>query len=182
MSENVKLARVALVVIKLRIDGENHLLMRRDSHWEDVNFIGGHEEPEDRSNLENTARRELLEEVPFFKTIKAFRLAPLTKEFEHGPVFSRSAGCPVKYTLRFFLLEFTEQPEHTLLNRLLTDETLNLLISSRELSENCYRMTSLIAVLDLALNQGFNNIPLSWPYDIGNCYLTAEPRSQALTG
>jgi 8-oxo-dGTP pyrophosphatase MutT (NUDIX family) len=70
--EDVKLARVALVVIKLKIDGENHLVMRRDSHWEDVNFIGGHEEPQDRSRLENTARRELLEEVPLFRTIKTF--------------------------------------------------------------------------------------------------------------
>jgi 8-oxo-dGTP pyrophosphatase MutT (NUDIX family) len=172
--ENVKLARVALVVIKLRIDGENHLLMRRDLHWQDVNFIGGHEEPEDRSKLENTARRELLEEVPLFRTINTFRLAPLTDEFEHGPVFSRSAQCPVKYTLRFFLLEFTEQPGHTLLNKVLSDETLNLLISSSDLSENRYHMTSLIAVLDLALNQGFNNIPLSWPYDIRNCYLMAD--------
>jgi 8-oxo-dGTP pyrophosphatase MutT (NUDIX family) len=172
--ENVKLARVALVVIKLRIDGENHLLMRRDSQWEDINFIGGHEESEDRSKLENTARRELLEEVPLFRTIKTFRLTPLTDEFEHGPVFSRSSRCLVKYTLQFFLVEFTELPEHTLLNKLLSDETLNLLVSSRDLSENCYRMTSLIAVLDDALNQRFNNIPLSWPYDIGSCYLTAD--------
>jgi len=110
----VKLSRCAFVVIKLQFEGESYYLMRQDLDWKDVTFIGGHVSKKDNGYIIRGARRELLEEVPALRTFKYFELRSLTDNIPHGPVYSPSAGCQVKYNLRFFLLKFTASPKPVL--------------------------------------------------------------------
>jgi len=166
MTKSLKGSRCAFVVIKFRIEGEDHLLMRRDPDWKDINFIGGHERPQDGRSLGRAARRELLEEVPALRTFNSFELVPLTEEISHGPIFSRSAGCQVKYVLRFFMLRFIDNPKP--LFEALGPRTLNILVNESDLLiRHRSGISGLVNVLDSTLRGGLRAIPYSWPEDLG---------------
>ena len=165
MSNQPKISKCTFVIIKLKISNEEWFIMRRDSRWKDLNFIGGHEGPQDRGNRKKTAKRELLEEIPALRKIKSYQLEPLTAEIEHGPIFSRSARCQVKYLLQFYLLKFKDHPY--ILLESLRGRTLNIMINQRELiSKRKHRISRLVEVLDDALTNGFNSIPYSWNEDL----------------
>ncbi len=166
MNQPVKKSRCAFVVIKLRVDGKIYFLMRQDAQWQDLNFIGGHEEARDGASLKEAARRELLEEVPYLRSAKSFELAPLTSQFVHGPVYSRSAGCDVEYDLQFFSVKFETTPEHLL--KSLGPRSANKLICQDDLLvPSSYRVSRLVQVLSDKLVEGLEAIPCSWPEDVG---------------
>ncbi len=166
MNQPVKKSRCAFVVIKLRIDGKIYFLMRQDARWKDLNFIGGHERARDAANLRRAARRELLEEVPSLRSARSFELAPLTSQFVHGPVYSRSAGCEVEYELQFFLAKFGTAPER-LLESLGRRSANELVCQDELLRPSSYRVSKLVQVLSDKLREGLQAIPFSWPEDVG---------------
>jgi hypothetical protein len=178
MSDDIKTSRCAFVILKFRINDEDVFLMRRDADWNDVNFIGGHELPQDRGKLKNAARRELLEEVPALRRFNRFHLTPLTSEFSYGPVFSHSAKCNVKYQLRFFLLEFTEDPKP--LFETLAGRTQNILVSERNFSSAEYRPSALMEELERVLGGNIQEVPYSWPKDLSRSLSNSKflPRVQ----
>lgn len=166
MNHPVKKSRCAFVVIKLRVAGKTCFLMRQDTRWNDLNFIGGHEKARDAASLKTVARRELLEEVPYLRSAKSFELAPLTTQFVHGPVYSRSAGCDVEYELQFFCVKFETTPEHLLES--LGPRSANKLVCQDDLIlPSSYRVSKLVQVLSDKLREGFDAIPFSWPEDVG---------------
>ena len=166
MNQRVKKSRCGFVVIKLRVDGKICFLMRQDARWKDLNFIGGHEKARDAANLRRAARRELLEEVPYLRSATSFELAPLTGEFVHGPVYSRSAGCEVEYELQFFLVKFGTTPER--LVESLGPRSANELVCQDDLLvPSGYRVSGLVQVLSDKLRNGLQAVPFSWPEDVG---------------
>jgi hypothetical protein len=165
MGNEPKISKCTFVIIKFNISGKEWYVMRRDNHWKDVNFIGGHEIVLDKGSRKRTAKRELLEEVPAFRKLKAYKLSPLTQEMEYGPIYSRSAGCKVQYLIQFFLLSFIHQPDT--LFKALRGRTLNILLSQSELiDQNVHRISGLVRVLANALPDGLNSIPYSWHKDL----------------
>src|SRR5882672_9052579 len=124
-------SRVGFVVIKLHVGGTAYFLMRLNSKWKDVNFIGGHAKTRDLENLATTARRELWEEVPSIRTYTSLELMPLTKEVHYGPIRSRSRGEDVEYELQFFLLKFDHPPQ--LLVEALSLRSKNVWVTQEEL-------------------------------------------------
>ena len=165
MNKTLRKSRCGFVIIKLKIEGEVYFLMREDSDWKDINFIGGHEEKRDRG-LIGAARRELLEEIPVLRPVKSFELMPLTSEINHGPVLSLSAKCQVDYVLQFFLLRLMANTE--LLFEGVSKRSPNLFVSEKDLLlGDFYRVSSLVNVLDKTLSDGLSSIPYSWPEDLG---------------
>jgi hypothetical protein len=63
VSDNLRISRGGFVVIKLIINSDVFLLLRKNPKWDDLNLIGGHEKDRDRGSLLKTALRELWEEV-----------------------------------------------------------------------------------------------------------------------
>jgi len=166
MSAIPKQSRIGLAVIKLTIDGERAFLMRRDHRWNDVSFVGGHEQPRDNSSLLRAARRELLEEVPAFRMFKAFELTPLTNEVTHGPIYSASAKAQVKYALQFFHVQFLSNP--TPIIETLGLRTANALMREGDLrSERPFRVAEWVRILDRVFENGLSGVPLSWREDLG---------------
>ena len=166
MNQRIKKSRCGFVVIKLRVCGKVCFLMRQNARWNDLNFIGGHEKACDGASLRKAARRELLEEVPYLRSNRSFELAPLTTQFVHGPVYSRSAGCDVEYELQFFCVEFETSPEHLLES--LGPRSANKLVCQDDLLlPRSYRTSKLVQVLSDKLSDGLQAIPFSWPEDVG---------------
>ncbi len=165
--EELKLSRCAFVVMKLRFKENDYFLMRRDPDWKDINFLGGHTNERDRGKLEKTARRELLEEVPSLRSFAQIDLVPLTDQIAHGPVYSPSARCLVKYELQFFLLRFGESPK-TILESL-GPRTLNILVRQDDLMvPRKHKVAELTNVLANSIVGGLPSIPHSWPEDLGH--------------
>src|SRR6476660_8760636 len=131
MAVGMRISRGGFVIIKLLIDDEVCLLLRKNPKWKDVNLIGGHEKDRDQGNLEKTALRELWEEVPSIRSMSDFSLVPLTTESKYGPVFSRSVGQDTVYLVQYFLLRIARDPSSLLDN--LGLRTRNVLVSQSDL-------------------------------------------------
>ena len=167
MSRTVKKSRCAFVVIKLMIEGETFLLMRRDRKWGDLNHLGGHERPQDSGKLSRAARRELLEEMPPLRAGKSFELVPVTGQISYGPIESRSAGCQVEYELQFFLVKFTTHPRAIF--EALGRRSDNVFIREDELlAPTTHKVSGLVGVLNSGLEGGLGSLPYSWPDDVGS--------------
>jgi hypothetical protein len=166
MSGPIKQSRLGFVVIKLLLDGESHLLMRKNLTWNDISFIGGHEEPRDGGSLLRTARRELLEEVPALRSSRAWDLLAISENLSLGPVYSQSAACDVQYTMSFFMLCFHSSP-HQMLESI-GGRSLNVLARTRDLADgNKYRVSKLFEQLNNSYPGGVESIPYSWADDLG---------------
>lgn len=166
MKELPSTSRCAFVIIKIKANDEDNFFMRRDPSWQDINFIGGHDLPQDRRDFQRTAKRELLEEVPALRLFKSFKLESLTPEVSHGPIYSLSARRQMQYVLRFFLLQFTRDPSSFFQG--FQGKTQNILVSSRNIREHFFQMSGLVQVLEQSLSGGLEAIPYSWPVDLGN--------------
>ncbi|MGH8627904.1 MAG: NUDIX domain-containing protein, partial [Gammaproteobacteria bacterium] len=161
-----KRSHCAFVVVKLRIEGGDYLLMRRDPDWRDISFLGGHASERDRGKLERTARRELLEELPALRSLAHMDLKPLTEEFTYGPVYSPSAKSQVLYHLRFFSLVFGENPGPIVES--LGTRTPNTLIRQADLSgPSRHKVAALVGVLAHRIDGGLASLPYSWSKDLG---------------
>ena len=164
MDKGFRISRCVFVVVKLHLDGEDYVLMRQNTRWKDLNFIGGHVEDKDARNFERAAKRELLEEVPPFRGIP-FKLQPLTDKITHGPVDSRSAGCMVEYELQFYLMKFLSDPSAELSR--IGPRSKNLFVKQRDiLASHGFRISELLGVLDKSLSGGLKSLPHSWSEDI----------------
>jgi hypothetical protein len=160
MSDEVRTSRGGFVVIKLLVDDEVCLLLRKNAKWKDVNLIGGHIKDRDQGNLEKTALRELWEEVPSIRNMSGLALAPLTQEVKYGPVFSRSVGLQTVYFVQYFLLRITGDPAFLLEN--LGARTRNVLVSQTSLIMNAsHKVSGLVSFLDQLLPDGIRSISLS---------------------
>jgi 8-oxo-dGTP pyrophosphatase MutT (NUDIX family) len=160
-----KESQVALVVIKLKVQGQPCFLMRKNRKWEDISFIGGHVEDRDAGSFERSAYRELLEEVPPLRVNRDFNLTSLTSQIRYGPVYSRSANTTVNYDLQFFLVVFRNSPEIAIAS--LGQRSLNVLLTENELLKpSLYRIAALVEVLNTQHKGGLSAIPYSWPGDI----------------
>jgi len=161
----MKKSNCAFVVIKLKIGGEEWLIMRKNQHWKDINFVGGHQKSIDKGNNLRTAKRELQEEIPALRTFKNYKLEKLTNNIEYGPVESKSARSKVEYNLQFYLVRFIESPNF--LCKSLNNKSANILISLKEIkSKNKFRISGLADLLNLNFPGGLESIPLSWPNDL----------------
>jgi hypothetical protein len=164
MKELPNTSRCAFVIIKIKANDEDNFFMRRDPSWQDINFIGGHDQPQDRGDFKRTAKRELLEEVSALRLFKSFKLELLTSEVPYGPIYSLSARRQMQYVLSFFLLQFTEDPSSFFKG--FQGKTQNILVSSRNIREHFYQMSGLVQVLEHSLSGGLEAIPYSWPVDL----------------
>jgi 8-oxo-dGTP pyrophosphatase MutT (NUDIX family) len=134
MSAEIRTSRGGFVVIKLLVDDEVCLLLRKNPKWKDLNLVGGHEKPRDQGDLEKTALREMWEEVPSVRTMSNLSLEPLGNEAKYGPVFSRSVGVETLYMVRYFLLRISGNPSHLL--DALGAKTRNILVGQSDLLQN----------------------------------------------
>ncbi len=166
MNEKVRTTRCGFIVIRVRVDSEDYVLMRRNPDWQDVNFIGGHEKDRDRGNLETTVRRELLEEVPVLRTFRSFEIAPITDLVTYGPVHSRSANRQTEYVLQFFRLKFLSPPI-PLIESLGAKSNNRFVRLTHMISKQRPRVSNLACTLHEMLDSGLQAIPLSWPDDLG---------------
>ncbi|MCR6736250.1 MAG: NUDIX hydrolase [Afipia sp.] len=165
MSNDLRISRGGFVVIKLFVDGEICLLLRRNSKWKDLNLIGGHEKDRDQTNLEKTALRELWEEVPSIRAMSNFTLEPLGDLTQYGPIYSRSVGTETLYVLQYFLLKIGGDPTALLEN--LGAKTRNVLVSQSEILQNgSGRISGLALFLDKFLPGGIRGIPMSSPVNL----------------
>jgi 8-oxo-dGTP pyrophosphatase MutT (NUDIX family) len=159
-------SRVGFVVIKLHVGTTAYFLMRLNSKWKDVNFIGGHEKMRDSENLATTARRELWEEVPSIRSYPSLELLPLSGEVHYGPINSPSRGEDVEYELQFFLLKFDHAPQ--LLVEALSLRSKNVWVTQEELIEpGKFRVSGLAKLLDQVVPGGLAAIPYSSETDLG---------------
>jgi hypothetical protein len=165
MNEFDKKSRCGFVVIRFRVAGEAFLLMRKDRQWQDWNFIGGHEKPEDTNDLMKAARRELLEEVPPLRGKSDFTLERLGPQIEYGPIQSRSSGMRVMYEVEFFQLIFTKDPSGLI--GAISDRSANKLVREEDLLlQRGIRASGLVSVLDRAIDGGVRSLDCSWPNDL----------------
>jgi 8-oxo-dGTP pyrophosphatase MutT (NUDIX family) len=165
MSQAMRVSRGGFVVIKLLVDGEICLLLRKNPKWKDLNLIGGHEKTRDGESLAKTALRELWEEVPSVRKNTSFSLRELTDELEYGPVVSRSVGEETLYLIQYFLFQLDDEPTFLLEN--LGARTRNVLVSESDLlGDQSGRISGLVWFLDRIYLGGLKSIPLSSPINI----------------
>lgn len=168
-------SRVGFVVIKLRVGETVFYLMRVNSKWKDINFIGGHDKRRDSGNLMSTARRELWEEVPSLRGYPRLNLEALSGVVRYGPVLSRSKGDQVEYEVQFFLLKIDQSP--AALVELLSSRTRNVWVSEEELAHpGKYRLSSLVKLLDRVVPGGIRNIPFSSATNMSDWRSYFEPQ------
>jgi 8-oxo-dGTP pyrophosphatase MutT (NUDIX family) len=154
--------RCAFIVCRIKRSGEAYVVLVRDERWGDLTLIGGHEEPADRRNLDNTARREAMEELGSACASGRIKLVPLTKEIGFGPTWSKSAEVYKSYRFKFYGMEFEKGP---VLKDGLNEAGLVLkLVKQREL-ENERQLSNVVKVFLKAFRHKIHEIPLSWDED-----------------
>ncbi|MCB9653811.1 MAG: NUDIX hydrolase [Deltaproteobacteria bacterium] len=107
---------LALVVIRLQIASEPHLLLIRDEKWGDWTLVGGHVETHERKDWSRAAIRECNEELAPLRFGEDFVLLPLLNHpLQWGPIKSKSAkGELTQYTAQLFTLRFLKPPSDCL--------------------------------------------------------------------
>jgi ADP-ribose pyrophosphatase YjhB (NUDIX family) len=166
MNTEAQTSRCGFVVIKFRIRGESHYLMRKNLKWRDISFVGGHINERDNESLMRAARRELLEEVPSLRTQKSIKLVPLVDQVAYGPIYSPSAKQNRDYCFAFFLVEFGTNPLNAL--EQVGHRSLNVLVAERELLDpKKYVVAGLVQLLHETQKGGLQSIPYSWDEDLG---------------
>ena len=177
MATELRVSRCGFVVIKLLVDDNICLLLRRNPKWKDFNLVGGHEKDRDQGDLARTALRELWEEVPSVRTMSNISLEPLGGEAKYGPVFSRSGGAPTLYLVRYFLLRIAGEPAHLLDN--LGPRTRNVLVTQSDLLQNSSgRISGLAMFLNEFLPGGIQGISLSSPINVRSSGRWSRPLGQ----
>lgn len=109
---HVRQSDLALVVVRIDVDGTPHWLLRRHPKWGDWSLVGGHVESDEVGDWMLTATREANEELAPLQSGIDFELAPLVEDVSSwGPVASRSAeGAMTNYRVRWFQARFLRDP------------------------------------------------------------------------
>lgn len=107
---------LALVLVRLKIKSEFHIVLARHEKWNDWTLIGGHVESNERNDWARAAVRECNEELAPLEFGRDFILLPLLDQpLRWGPIESKSAGNePTIYTAQLFALRFLKAPEECL--------------------------------------------------------------------
>jgi 8-oxo-dGTP pyrophosphatase MutT (NUDIX family) len=105
-------SNLALVLIRIEINDEPHLLLIRDQKWNDWTLVGGHVEPHEQNDWAFAAARECNEELAPLRYGRDFILVPLFIEpMRWGPIPSKSAdGELTTYAAQVFALRFLATP------------------------------------------------------------------------
>ena len=105
-------SELALILIRLRINGDPCHLLIKHKKWDDWTFVGGHVEADERNDWARAAVRECNEELAPLRFGHDFTLLPLLDQpLRWGPVASKSAANePTIYTAQLFALRFLRSP------------------------------------------------------------------------
>lgn len=103
---------LALVLIRLTVKSEPHMLLVRHEKWNDWSLIGGHVESHEKNDWARAAVRECNEELAPLRFGQDFILIPLLEQpVSWGPTKSKSAdGELTTYTAQLFALKFLKSP------------------------------------------------------------------------
>ena len=161
----MRTSKVAYVVVRLAIGGDEYFLMRVHEKWGDWSLVGGHLEPREAEADDwlGAARRESEEELVPLRNGSDFTLEQLSVGLTSwGPQESRSAGGALtNYEAAWFVLRFVHDPVRSL-ERLRKNEFMlvdrRLVLAPRNDTE----VTSLLKRLDGLLDGGIGAVPLSW--------------------
>lgn len=161
-------SRCAFVVIKLKIDGKDYFVLRRDKDWNDLNLIGGHQEEKDNGRFKRTARREMFEELSALRGKAQVALQPITERISYGPVWSQSAKCESLYHLVFFLAQLETDP--SVLEKTISAQSMNFLVDSESLKNAIKRrdVSAFLRLLESEIPGGLEAIPYSLDRDLGD--------------
>ena len=164
---NCRQTRCAFVVIKLKIHNKDYFILRRDKDWNDLNLIGGHQEPKDNGKFERTAKREMFEELSALRGKADVELKPITDLIRYGPVWSQSAKCESLYQLMFYLAQLDTKP--SVLEKTLAARSMNFLVDSASLKSAIERkdVSAFLELLESDIPGGLEAIPYSWDSDLG---------------
>jgi ADP-ribose pyrophosphatase YjhB (NUDIX family) len=176
-TEGVRHSRVAYVLAKLKVRGEEYLLLNAHHKWGDWSLLGGHVEPSD-ANFWAAAARETREELAplrYGEDVEVQRDQLACSEW--GPVSSVSAGgAPTTYQARWYLLQFKSNPQ-ACLARLPRDEFRLMRLSDLTESPD---VSSVVKRLALLLPGGWSSLPLSWNDDLDEVPLRARSSHHTL--
>ena len=164
---NCRETRCAFVVIKLKIHNKDYFVLRRDKDWNDLNLIGGHQEPKDNGKFERTAKREMFEELSALRGKAEVVLKPITEPICYGPVWSQSAKCESLYQLMFYLATLDSEPR--ILEKTLSAQSMNFLVDGASLKGAIERkdVSAFLELLESKIPGGLEAIPYSWDCDLG---------------
>jgi hypothetical protein len=170
-------SRVAYAVVKLRVRGQDYLLLNAHRKWGDWSFVGGHVERSDADFWAAAAREASEELAPLSHgvdmEIRRDRLACS----EWGPISSSSAGGALTtYQAMFYLLEFKASPR-ACLARLPRGEFRLIRISELE---GHSEVSAIVKNFDQLLAGGWRALPLSWADDLEDAPLRASASNHAV--
>jgi 8-oxo-dGTP pyrophosphatase MutT (NUDIX family) len=164
----VRRSRIAYVVAKLRIRGQDYLLLNAHRKWGDWSLPGGHVEPDDADFWAAAVREtsEELEPLRYGEDLEVQREQLTCSEW--GPVPSTSAGGALTlYQAAFHVLRFKTDPQRCL-ERLPEGEFSLLPLRELDSSSN---IASVVRRLSELLPGGLQSLPLSWNDDLDDAPL-----------
>lgn len=154
---------IAYVLIRLRSEGHEYLLLHRHAKWGDWSLVGGHVEPGEEGDWLATAAREACEEMAPLKHQEDFELERLGVRLQWGPRPSRSAcGLPTEYRAEYFILRFLRTPSEVL--RMLPRGDFQLVPIER-VTEDASVSLPVRKLLEAAGNR-LGALPWSWDGDV----------------
>jgi hypothetical protein len=174
---SVRRSRIAYVVAKLRIRGQDYLLLNAHRKWGDWSLPGGHVEPFDADFWAAAVREtsEELEPLRYGEDLEIQREQLTCSEW--GPVASTSAGGALTfYQAAFHFLRFKKNPQPCL-ERLPSGEF--RLVALKDLG-SATDVASIVARLGELLPGGLTSLPLSWNDDLEDAPLRASASSHSV--
>lgn len=173
-------SHVAYVLIRLRVDGQDCLLLREHSKWRDWSLVGGHVEPDELHDWAIAARREASEELAPLVADADFTLHPWGGGPEvWGPEPSKSVGgVPTIYRAKWYFLTFRHAPSDCL-SRLPRGEFLLASFDAIEATQPDDEIAGLVRRLSRQLRGGLGSIPLAWPDPMLRDGIGVEVRSSS---
>ncbi len=164
---NTRRSALAFVLIKINIDGRDHLLFLAHTKWGDWGLVGGHVNKGEEGRWLDTARREAEEELTPLRYGRDFVLKGLlARPISWGPVESRSAkGAESIYSAQYFTLRFKRDPVELLAQ---LDRGNFLLVPQEHFSPPLWDsdVADTLRRLDDALPEGLSSVPWSWPVTV----------------
>jgi len=173
-------SKVALVLVKLRVAGEDYFLVREHPKWGDWSVVGGHVERYEESDWGTAAIREADEELRPLSHELDFDVVALGGDpIRWGPVRSKSAQeRPTTYEARYFFLKLKRCPQDLLSQ--LDVETYRLVRQSELESDQGHEgISDTLLRAREALTGGLSAVPLAWPESLDRRALPISEWNQA---